>query len=188
MHKRKKVTYEIGDRIRNARLDQRLTQKGLTEKLQIDVSMLRRLESAKMKTINEDLLHRICNFLNVDISDIDNEIGSKVVSSRISSTIYTDLTALKLSKNFATDSETIAYILKMYFSERAINSVRLEIKEMIEEALLNTFVREIKNQKDSNRKLLSIIDAFENISNISVDDIVEKMSKDHEKKKFTKKY
>ena len=56
----------IGKRIQNARLETKLTQEQLAEKLQISTNYLSKVETGREKP-NLEMIDRICNNLNVSL-------------------------------------------------------------------------------------------------------------------------
>ena len=71
------IDLQIGNKIKTKRRKLGITQANLSKKLSISPSYLNLMESGKRK-INLDLLLKISNELNVDISDISKKIDTNL--------------------------------------------------------------------------------------------------------------
>ena len=64
----------IGERLKQARIDKKLTQEKLAEKLDVSVAFLSRIERGS-SYINLKRLHQICNILGVTEGEILNGVS-----------------------------------------------------------------------------------------------------------------
>ena len=71
------INLEIGNKIKSKRRKLGITQADLSRKLSISPSYLNLMESGKRK-INVDLLLKIANELNVNVSDISKNTDTKL--------------------------------------------------------------------------------------------------------------
>lgn len=65
----------IGERLRNARVDNNLTQENLAEKLDVSVAFISRIECGTTH-INLTRLSEICSILNIDEGQILNGVST----------------------------------------------------------------------------------------------------------------
>ncbi len=73
------INQQIGHKIKDKRKKLGITQANLSKKLSISPTYLNLMESGKRK-IDLDLLLKIANELNVDVSDISKKNGHKPIS------------------------------------------------------------------------------------------------------------
>ena len=99
----------IGERLRTARLNQKLTQEKLAEKIEVSVRYISDIEQNRAKPSYEVLI-KICNLFNIGI----NQIFSEYLKIQENKTLKYSLAGFeKLNKK---DKETIENLI-MYFNK-----------------------------------------------------------------------
>ena len=104
-------SYVIGDRIRRARIDNKLTQENLAEELNVSVAFISRIERGTAH-INLKRLSQICTILNIDEGLILN--GTSLSSSNYLSAEFSELL-----NNCSTETQRLIYdIAKVIISNQ----------------------------------------------------------------------
>lgn len=91
----------IGERLKKARKEKKLTQEDLAEKLDVSIAFLSRIERGSSQ-INLKRLTQICEILGISEGDILNGVSSK-------STKYLDSEFADLLKNCSSEKQKLIY-------------------------------------------------------------------------------
>lgn len=100
----------IGERLKKARKEKHLTQEELSEKMDISIAFLSRIERGSSH-INLKRLSQICNILGITEGEILNGVSSK-------STKYLDSEFANLLKNCSAEKQRLIYDIAKVISER----------------------------------------------------------------------
>lgn len=100
----------IGERLKKARKEKHLTQEDLSEKIDVSIAFLSRIERGSSH-INLKRLSQICNILGVTEGEILNGVSSK-------STKYLDAEFANLLKNCSAEKQRLIYDIAKVISER----------------------------------------------------------------------
>ena len=100
----------IGQRLKKARIDKKMTQENLAEKLDVSIAFLSRIERGSSQ-INLKRLSQICELLDVTEGDILNGVSNK-------STKYLDAEFANLLKNCSSEKQKLIYDIAKVIAEK----------------------------------------------------------------------
>lgn len=132
----------LAEKLKNARIRLGLTQEDVAIKANVSRLKYHRIEACKVDYVDESLLYKIAEILNIDYLSLTRNNIYK------STFLYTndmrlDLLNLKNVKGFSSISETIKYCIDYTINEIGKSNVSTEIMNNVREAIVNTFVQEM---------------------------------------------
>ncbi len=132
----------LAEKLKNARIRLGLTQEDVANKANVSRLKYHRIEACKVDYVDESLLYKIAEILNIDYLSLTRNNIYK------STFLYTndmrlDLLNLKNVKGFSSISETIKYCIDYTINEIGKSNVSTEIMNNVREAIVNTFVQEM---------------------------------------------
>lgn len=157
-----KVNRLLVKQIKEARIKREITQQEFADFFNISRTKYNRFENGSLKTFEKELLEKITNYLEIN-SNLASNIQSNIVktSIRIPQDIYTNLKFYQQEKDLDSISETIVYCLNEFFINSTLTKSKYEIKDFIEEMILITFAKEMKNMNKDVSKYKHLIEFLE---------------------------
>lgn len=133
----------LASSLKNARTRKRYSQDDIAKRLGISRPKYQRIESCMMNSVDEDLLRRLADVLEIDYTSLVNDRMMYKTTFNITKEMRLDLLHLKDSKGFDTISETIQYCIDYTLNENSKSNVSTEIMNDVREAIVNTFIQEM---------------------------------------------
>lgn len=100
----------IGERIKRARKEKHLTQEQLSEKMDVSIAFLSRIERGSSQ-INLKRLSQVCEILDVTEGEILNGVSNKSVK-------YLDFEFANLLKDCSSDKQKLIYDIAKVIAEK----------------------------------------------------------------------
>lgn len=155
-----RVEKDLIAKIKKTRIEKQLKQKEFSEILGISPVRYCRFENGTVKDFDEILLKKIINYLDIDYSfpEQEQDLFTKQMSLRMPVVLYERLQWFQVIKGYDNMSQTIIGLLTDYTTNTTLMTYKDEIKDFMEELLLSTFVKEMKELKLSKSKYKHLIE------------------------------
>ena len=162
-----KIDKDISSEINIARKKLRMSQKMLARKIGISQQTLQRIESGINKTCDKEVLKKIYQILELDITQVTAS-NTTAKSFRIPDTLLYKIHSVKIKKKLSNDTEALIFCLEEFFSNVELSNTKYEIEEFIEDILNKTFINELKKMGRSNERYESVLKMIEDKNKINV--------------------
>lgn len=149
--------------IKEKRKYMHISQKEMSEYLNITLSKYQRFEANNYSKFDQTLLKQISNKLELDEDIFNNSLKispTTKVGIRLKNDTLKRIKMIEIKHDFNSTSEAINYVLEEYFLNLDLAKVRYEIEDMFKETVLKswaTTVKDLDKENFSNQKFLDYI-------------------------------
>ena len=175
------------DLIKKARRSKDFTQIDMAEMLGISSKKYSRIETKVISRIDRDMLKKIADILDINVSDRINNYGLRC-SFSLSQDMRNDLEILKLSKGFSSISDTVKYcvheVINDFFLRKCSNDLLDDLREMLM-TTYNNELDKLSRKNEINEAILTILGAK---FNINVDEIKKEIEDEIKKRNHADQY
>lgn len=175
------------DLIKKARRSKDFTQIDMAEMLGISSKKYSRIETKVISRIDRDMLKKIADILDINVSDRINNYGLRC-SFSLSQDMRNDLEILKLSKGFSSISDTVKYcvheVINVFFLRKCSNDLLDDLREMLM-TTYNNELDKLARKNEINEAILTILGAK---FNINVDEIKKEIEDEIKKRNHADQY
>lgn len=133
----------LASSLKNARIRKQYSQDEIAKRVGISRPKYQRIESCMMNSVDDNLLRKLADVLEVDYTSLVNDRMMYKTTFNITKEMRLELLHLKDSKGFNTISETIKYCIDYTLNENSKSNVSTEIMIDVREAIVNTFIQEM---------------------------------------------
>lgn len=162
-----KIDKDISKEISIARKKLRMSQEMLARKIGISQQTFQRIESGINKTCDKDILKKIYQILELDITQVTAS-NTTAKSFRIPDTLLHKIHLVKIKKKLTSDTEALIFCLEEFFSNIELSNTKYEIEEFIEDILNKTFINEMKKMGRSNERYESVLKMIEDKDKVDI--------------------
>lgn len=134
----------LASSLKYARNRKQYSQDEIAKRVGISRPKYQRIESCMMNSVDDDLLRKLADVLEIDYTSLVNDRMMYKTTFNITKEMRLDLLHLKDSKGFNTISETIQYCIEYTLNENSKSNVSIEIMNDVREAILNTYIQELE--------------------------------------------
>ena len=134
----------LASSLKYARTRKQYSQDEIAKRVGISRPKYQRIESCMMNSVDDDLLRKLADVLEIDYTSLVNDRMMYKTTFNITKEMRLDLLHLKDSKGFNTISETIQYCIEYTLNENSKSNVSIEIMNDVREAILNTYIQELE--------------------------------------------
>ena len=175
------------DLIKKARRSKDFTQIDMAEMLGISSKKYSRIETKVISRIDRDMLKKIADILDINVSDRINNYGLRC-SFSLSQDMSNDLEVLLLSKGFSSISDTVKYcvheVINDFFLRKCSNDLLDDLREMLMTTYNNELAK-LARKNEINEAILTILGAK---FNINVDEIKKEIEDEIKKRNHADQY
>lgn len=156
---KKFLNNELSNLFKEERKKQGFTQSDIAEKLGISISKYNRIENGTAKKVDIKTIEKLKDILSLyditGIEDINNPI--KTMTLRLPYSLYKKLDFFRFNNDFNSFNSALLYCLEDYTTNLQLQNSKYELMNLIEDTILNTYVKtmtELKLETDNSRKLI----------------------------------
>lgn len=133
----------LANELKDARTHKQLSQDEIANLVGISRQKYQRIESCMMNSVNDNLLRKLAEVLELDYFTLVNNRNVYRLTVNITKEKRNDLVHLKDDKGFSSISETIKYCIEYTLNDISKSNVSTEIMIDVREAIVNTFIQEM---------------------------------------------
>lgn len=161
---------------KNKRKKRGMTQREVAKKLGWSLSKYQRLEAFNSKHIGEEEIISLCDFFEIDVAYAVNDSRKNINTRvRLPKKIYDNIKLIQSSKELDTFTEAIIFCLNDYFNNLDLAKQKYEIMEYLEEIILATYSKDLKNIYGDVKKSKHILNYLSDKYGFNIEDEISEL-------------